>query len=84
MKASILAVLCGILLGGNLLATLPQDPPLPDATAYCAMNHKEENGKCQCTDVEVGGAACKRNDNNRPRICKFMCGHAKSCHCCES
>ena len=88
MRSILFAVLCGVLLGGGLLAppipSVPQDPPLPDAVEFCAIEHKQDNGKCSCTNPDAGGNACVLNDNNRPRMCKWQCGHAKSCACCAS
>lgn len=86
MKALLFASLMGVLLGGNLLAFMQNvpDPPLPDAVMFCAMEHKEENGRCSCANPDMGGVACQRNDNDRPRMCKWQCGHAKSCGCCAS
>ena len=87
MKPILFAILTGVLLGGNLLALVPQnvpDAPHPDAVMFCTMEHAEDNGKCSCANPDAGGVACTLNDNNRPRMCKWQCGHAKTCACCAS
>lgn len=82
-RSVVFAILAGILLGAHLLAVVPQDPPLPDAVAFCDMSKEIAGSVCMCTHMEEngGGVPCGA-DEPRPRFCKWQCGHAKSCHCC--
>lgn len=62
-------------------ALLPQDPPHPDAVAFCQHANEDDDATfCSCPTANDGNL-CK-SDEPYPAFCKKMCGHAKDCHCC--
>lgn len=66
----------------TFLWSLPiQDPPRPDAVAFCQHQDKDATASfCECATA-FDGQLCKL-DEPLPYMCKKQCGHAKSCHCC--
>lgn len=80
MKAIIFAVLLGILIGGNLLALVPQETHEP---TYCAMNHKDPNHRCDCVNQDHG-EGCKNGVRDvEMKSCLAYCDKSQ-CHCCAS
>lgn len=62
-------------------AFLWQDPPKPDAVAFCQSdNDALEETYCACPSANDGDLC--RSDEPLPNFCKKSCGHAKSCSCC--
>ena len=80
LKVFIFATLSAVLLGAN--PVVPQDPPLPDAVAFCQhTNEAADASYCSCPTA-YDGQLC-RSDEPLPNFCKKMCGHSRSCHCCN-
>lgn len=80
MRPILFVILAGILLGGNLLALVPQDTP--HAPTYCATNHKDPAHRCDCVQNDPSGCRDGKRDIEM-RSCKAYCAK-EMCSCCAS
>ncbi len=83
MKAIFFALLVGVLLGGNLLATLPQEGGEEHEPTYCATNHKDTAHRCMCVEMDMGEGCKAGHRDVEFKGCLAFC--AKNlCSCCAS
>lgn len=85
LKVSFLAILLGILVGGNLLAVLPQEHEPP--AVYCSPNQKDVEHRCTCVNQDPERCSNGKSNRERPPDGRIVCKHdcyMAMCACCLS